>query len=132
MLVPLDCAHVHVLDELVVTSLRSRISLLIADDELVNPFGGSDPYVAGADESHWIPVNRRKVFAIHFISKSDFVGWVKGGLNWDGDFEGFALEVSIIRNSHEVQTLADKVRLLQLHSVQEQVSYENALVKRVA
>ena len=100
VLVPLDSAHVLVTDHLVITPLWRRVGLLFADNELVDPFGRPDPDVARTDEPHWISVNCRDVFTVHFIRESDFIGRVKSGLNRNGDLVVLALEVSVVGNRY--------------------------------
>ena len=57
VLIPLDCAHVSVLDHLVVSSLGSGVSLLSAKDKLIDPLSRSDSDVSRTDKSHRVSMN---------------------------------------------------------------------------
>ena len=98
VLVPLPRGHVLVFCvHFVVLSLWSRVSLLFAEDELLDPIDRSVRDVAGADWSQRVSIDRRGIiFAVDSVHEYVFVVWVESSLKWNRDLVFAVRQIDIV------------------------------------
>ena len=82
-LVPFNLAHFLLLDDFVITPLRSRVSLLITHKKLVDPLAAADSDLSWTNHPDWEPVLLRQRTIVHIVSKNHFIIRVHGILRWN-------------------------------------------------